>query len=129
MEGTSALQPRPAFLVYESYFEAIKLVPKNRQGRLCYYLIECGLNQRTVESVPYPYNAILRQMITNVEYSDRRYYAARKNGEKGGSPKIAVDLELAQRLYDELRDWSEVAKRMDMSRATLFRARKAAGLV
>ena len=121
--------PRQAFVFYESFFEAIKKVPERQQKRVLWHLVECGLNQRSVESLPYPSNAIISTMITNVEYADRRYYAAHRNGEKGGHPKLSVDLDLAQELYVELQDWDAVAKRMDISRATLFRARKAAGLV
>lgn len=129
MDYIPEVHPRPAFLFYETFMEAIELAPERQQNRILRHLVECGLGWRSVESLPYPSNAIVRQMITNIERANERYYLACRNGEKGGHPKLAVDLELAQQLYEELRDWDAVAKRMDISRATLYRARKAAGLI
>ena len=129
MEASFQPTPRPAFLFYESFFEAIKQAPEEEQGRLALNLIACGLGQDSVDRLPYPDNAIIRQMVTNVEYADRRYYAAHHNGEKGGRPRIEVDLELAQSLYVEKQNWDEVAKTMGISRSTLSRARKLAGQI
>ncbi|MBQ9044691.1 MAG: helix-turn-helix domain-containing protein [Oscillospiraceae bacterium] len=120
--------PRQAFVFYESFLEAIALAPDEEQGDLLWYLIECGLNRRKVESLPYPACSIIRQMITNIEYADIRYYAAHGNGEKGGRPRSKVDLELAQELYVQEQSWDKVAEKMGISRATLYRAKRAAGL-
>lgn len=129
MEMMTGTTPRQAFLIYESFYEAIKVAPEEDQPRLALNLIRVGLGEVSLDELPYPDNAIIRQMLTNIEYADRRYYAAHRNGEKGGKPRIDVDLELAQALYVEKQSWDEVAKTMGISRATLFRARKLAGLI
>lgn len=129
MDELAQTHPRPTFLFYESFLDAIELAPPRQQNRILRDLVECGLGRRSVESLPYPSNAIVRPMITNVEYAERRYYAAHLNGEKGGRPKLEVDLELAQRLYVETGSWKAVAEKMDISEATLFRARKQAGQI
>ncbi len=121
--------PRVAFVFYETFLEAIKLAPRKEQNKVLRHLVECGLGQRRVETLPYPSRSIVRPMLTSIENANHRYYAAIRRGETGGRPKVEVDLDLAQHLYVECGSWKEVAKRMDLSEATLYRARRIAGQI
>ena len=122
-------EPREAFVFYDSFFRAIRLLPPNRQNLVLRHLIECALHYRPVHSPPYPSNAIVSQMLTNIDYADRRHTIAIRNGESGGRPKLEVDLKLAQELYTQSHSWKTVAEQMGISDASLYRARKAGGLV
>ena len=121
--------PRQAIVFYETFIEAIETAPEKHQKRILWNLIECGLGRQGLNVVPYPDNVIIRPMLTNMDYAERRYYAAHRDGEKGGRPKLKIDLEDAQNLYRQYQSWETVAKKLGISEATLYRERKAAGLI
>lgn len=59
-----------------------------------------------------------------VKNSTANHNKNRENGSKGGRPKKQVDVELAFKLYKEMKNWEKVAVELDVSVQTLRDARR-----
>lgn len=118
-------EQRESFVFYRSFAENLHRVPPSDRLTAYECLIACALGDRTVDSLPYPLNAIIGQMLKNVDAAKKRYDSAVENGKKGGRPRKWIDQEEAEALYTELGSWPKVADALDVDRSTLWKARKA----
>lgn len=129
MDALSECTPRPAFVFYDSFYDAILKGNPRSQNRCLRNLVECALGRKSVSDVPAADRPLIYQVLINVEHAERRHQAAVLRGEKGGRPKKQVDLDEAMRLHEEHGSWAEVEKRTGCSEKTIYRARKEAGLI
>lgn len=118
-------EQRESFVFYRSFFDNLRRIPT--EDRLTAYesLIACALGDKALDALPYPLDAIIGQMLTNVDAARKRYDAATENGKKGGRPRRWVDQTEAEMLYSELGSWDKVAEELDVDRKTLRHARAA----
>lgn len=118
-------EQRESFVFYRSFAENLHRVPASDRLTAYECLIACALGDRSVDSLPYPLNAIIGQMLENVDAAKKRYDSAVENGKKGGRPRKWIDQEEAEALYAKLGSWPKVADALDVDRSTLWKARKA----
>lgn len=112
-----------SFIFYRSFLDTLKKVPEPDRLSACIALMECALGDKHLESLEYPLNAIVGQMLASIKSAKKRYEQSVENGKKGGRPKIWIDRKTAERLYLELGTWEKVAFELGVSTDTLGRAR------
>lgn len=78
---------RDSIVIYRSFYESIKLLPKKYQLQCFTALFEYGLNDVPFENLPGTVEAILRSFKPQVDANNRKY----ENGCKGGRPKNNQD--------------------------------------
>lgn len=78
---------RDSIVIYRSFYESIKLLPKKYQLQCFTALFEYGLNDVPFEDLPGTVEAVLRSFKPQVDANNRKY----ENGCKGGRPKNNQD--------------------------------------
>ena len=115
---------KKAFVFYESFFDALELMPEKERMSCLYDLVRCGFGKVKLEDIKYPNNAIISHMLTSVGCARERYNKSKSNGSKGGRPVAKIDRKKAELLYSELGSWKAVGERLGVSKNSLLRARK-----
>ena len=114
---------RESFVFYRSFYDTLRKIPAGDRLRAYELLARCALLDESPDALPYPFDAIIGQMLASVDAAHRRYDASVESGKKGGRPRRWIEREEAERLFSELGTWSKVAEALDVSDDTLYRAR------
>lgn len=114
---------RESFVFYMSFYDTLRKVPAVDRLKAYELLVRCALLDESPDGLPYPFDAIIGQMLASVDAAHRRYDASVDSGKKGGRPRKWIEREEAEKLYSELGVWSKVAEALDVAEDTLYRAR------
>ena len=77
---------KESIVFYKSFYEAIKLIPKENQVEVYTAIFEKYFYNKDVE-LNGPSKAILTLIVPNIDSANARYFANVENGKKGGAPK------------------------------------------
>ena len=116
---------RESFVFYRSFYDTLRKVPAGDRLKAYELLVRCALLDESPDALPYPFDAIIGQMLASVDAAHRRYDASVESGKKGGRPRRWIEREEAERLYSELGTWDAVSDALDVDPKTLRKARSA----
>jgi len=116
---------RESFVFYRSFYDTLRKVPAGDRLKAYELLVRCALLDESPDALPYPFDAIIGQMLASVDAAQRRYDASVEHGKKGGRPRRWIEREEAERLYSELGTWDAVSDALDVDPKTLRKARSA----
>ena len=113
------------FLLLDSYIEAIDQLPDDRRWPFCKELIAYRMEGKEPELTTPLEKMAWTVMKPTIDASSNRYKQAEDTGKKGGRPRKWIDREEAEKLYEQLGNWKDVAEKLDVNEDTLRRARTA----
>ena len=116
---------RESFVFYRSFYDTLRKVPAVDRLKAYELLVRCALLDESPDGLPYPFDAIIGQMLASVDAAQKRYDASVEHGKKGGRPRRWIEREEAERLYSELGTWDAVSDVLDVDPKTLRKARSA----
>ena len=111
-------------LFYKSFHEAAKAFPEEYRLEFYDYLFECCFEDLPLDSVPFPYQPVLIQMLASVTSAKERHEKAIENGAKGGRPRFIPPEEW--QAYRKDHSQKETAEHFGISVDTLQRWEKTA---
>lgn len=114
---------RDSFVFYSSFFNSINKAPEELRLALFEELCACGLEQKSVSDVEFPYSLFVTQAMASIDCAVKRYDKAVEDGKKGGRPRSWVDRAEAEAIYAETHSWAEVAEKLNINEKTLRGAR------
>ena len=115
---------KDSFIFYKSFYDAAAQAPDEATRReILWHMVEVCIGIKTVDDIPFPASAVAVQALASVESAKRRYDKSVEDGGKGGRPKKWIDRTEAELAFKRLGNWTKVAKELDVSEDTLYRAR------
>lgn len=113
-----------AFVLFDSFIEAIDQLPPDRQWPFLKEIVAYRLDGKEPTFSSPLERMAFTVMKPSIDASAERYNKAVEDGQKGGRPKKWIDREEAEEAFARLKNWGAVAAELDVNEDTLRKARR-----